>query len=221
MRRDIVVVVGALTVTLLASGCSTFRDREWGSCAVGGAVIGAAVGGITSGVALNNTGSPSDGERAGAIIGGTLVGGGLGAVLGHAVCDPIPEPPAPKVAQVPPPPPPPSKTKIATLKGPNFAFDKATLTPEGEHLLDQAVKTMQDNPSITVTCEGYTDSVGSDAYNLKLSQRRADAAKAYLVKKGIAASRIKTKGHGKADPVASNATAEGRAENRRVEIVVD
>jgi outer membrane protein OmpA-like peptidoglycan-associated protein len=219
MRRDIVVVVGGLTLTLLASGCSTFRDREWGSCAVGGAVIGAAVGGITSGVALNNTGSPSDGERAGAIIGGTVVGGGLGAILGHAVCDPIPEPPAPKVAQAPPPPP--AKTKIATLKGPNFAFNKAVLTPEGERILDQAVKTMQDNPTITATCNGYTDSVGSDAYNVKLSQRRADAAKDYLVKKGIAATRLKTDGHGKADPVASNATAEGRAENRRVEIVVD
>jgi OOP family OmpA-OmpF porin len=220
MRRDIVVVVGGLTVTLLASGCANFRDREWGSCAVGGAVIGAAVGGITSGVALNNTGEPSDGARAGAIIGGTVVGGGLGALLGHAVCDPIPEPPAPKVAQVPPPPPP-SKTKIATLKGPNFAFNKAILTPDGERLLDTAVKTMQDNPTITVTCNGYTDSVGSDAYNLKLSDRRAAAAKDYLVKKGIAATRIKTKGYGKSEPVASNATAEGRAENRRVEIVVD
>jgi len=220
MRRDIVVVAGGLTVTLLASGCSTFRDREWSTCAVGGAVIGAAVGGITSGVALNNTGSPSDGERAGAIIGGTLVGGGLGGILGHAICDPIPEPPAPKVAQVPPPPPPP-KTKIATLKGPNFAFDKAVLTADGERLLDQAVKTMQDNPSITVTCNGYTDSVGSDGYNLKLSERRADAARAYLLKKGVAATRVKSRGFGKAEPVASNATAEGRAENRRVEIVVD
>jgi outer membrane protein OmpA-like peptidoglycan-associated protein len=219
MRRY-AVLAGGLSVVLLLSGCATFRDREWGSCAVAGGILGAAIGGTATGVTLNNTEDPSDGERAGAIVGGTLIGGGIGAILGHAICDPIPEPPAPKVAQAPPPPPP-SKTKIATLKGPNFAFNKATLTPEGQRIVDTAVKTLDENTSITVTCHGYTDSVGSDAYNMKLSRRRAEAVKAYLVKRGIAADRVHVQAHGEADPVASNKTAEGRAENRRVEIVVD
>jgi outer membrane protein OmpA-like peptidoglycan-associated protein len=219
MRR-LDVVAGGLAAAMLMSGCA-MRDREWGTCAIGGGIIGAAVGGITTGVALNNTGDPSNGAQAGAIVGGVLGGGAIGALLGHAICDPIPEPPAPKVAQVPPPPPPPSKTKIATLKGTNFAFNSSALTAEGERALDAAVKTLKDNPSTTVTANGYTDSVGSDAYNMKLSARRAETVKAFLVKNGIAASRVKTKAFGKADPVASNATAEGRAQNRRVELVVD
>ena len=155
MRR-IDVVAGGLAAAMLLSGCATMREREWGSCAIGGGIIGAAVGGITTGVALNNTGDPSNGAQAGAIVGGVLGGGAIGALLGHAICDPIPEPPAPKVAQVPPPPPPPSKTKIATLKGTNFAFNSSALTKEGEHALDAAVKTLKDNPSTTVTANGYT-----------------------------------------------------------------
>jgi OmpA-OmpF porin, OOP family len=66
---------------------------------------------------------------------------------------------------------------------------------------------------------GYTDSIGSDAYNEKLSQRRAEAVKQYLVQKGVDPSRIAVRGLGKTNPVATNATAEGRAENRRVEII--
>ena len=67
---------------------------------------------------------------------------------------------------------------------------------------------------------GHTDSIGSDAYNLKLSVRRAEAVKAYLVSKGIEPNRIYTEGKGKAQPIADNRTAEGRAKNRRVEIEV-
>jgi len=67
---------------------------------------------------------------------------------------------------------------------------------------------------------GYTDSIGGDAYNLRLSERRADAVKEYLVKHGVDGARIQTSGRGKADPVADNATEKGRFQNRRVEILI-
>lgn len=70
-----------------------------------------------------------------------------------------------------------------------------------------------------VVVEGYTDSIGSDAYNMKLSERRAETVRDFMVSKGISPTRITTRGFGKANPIASNKTAEGRAENRRVEII--
>lgn len=101
-----------------------------------------------------------------------------------------------------------------------FDFDKYNLKPEGRQLLDQVAAQVNTISLETVIAVGYTDSIGSDAYNLGLSERRANAVKAYLVSKGVAADRIYTEGKGKADPIASNATAEGRAKNRRVEVEI-
>jgi OOP family OmpA-OmpF porin len=101
-----------------------------------------------------------------------------------------------------------------------FDFDKYNLKPEGRQLLDQVAQQVNSIALETVIAVGYTDSIGSDQYNLGLSNRRANAVKAYLVSKGVAADRIYTEGKGKADPIASNATAAGRAKNRRVEIEI-
>jgi len=207
-----------LAVALALSGCTTINQRRWGTCAVAGALIGGTVGGVTGGVAVNNHNNASDGERAAGIVGGGAAGALAGALLGHVICDPMkeaPPPPPPPVAQAPPPPP----KKIETISGPNFDFDKVHLRPEGVVKVEHAVKVMQENPSMHVVVEGYTDSIGSDAYNLKLSERRAETVRNLMVEKGISASRITTRGFGKANPVADNKTAEGRAENRRVEII--
>jgi OOP family OmpA-OmpF porin len=206
-----------------ASGCA-LQDRKWGSCAIGGAVIGGTVGGITGGVATNNAqDSPTDEERLAGILGGTAAGLLLGALLGHAICDPVKEPPPPPpVAAPPPPPPPPAKgTKIATVGEAHFDFDRAELKPSATEVLREAVRTLKDNPDLRVVVEGHTDSVGSDAYNQRLSERRAEAVKRYLVAQGIEASRLSTHGYGESKPAASNDTAEGRARNRRVEIVAE
>src|SRR6266436_958392 len=77
------------------------------------------------------------------------------------------------------------------------------------------------SPTMRVVVEGHTDSVGSHDYNMKLSERRANAARDYMVAKGISASRIKTAWYGETRPVASNKTAAGRAKNRRVDIVAE
>ena len=109
---------------------------------------------------------------------------------------------------------------LLTLTGVNFKFDSSRIEPSSESILNQAVEALGKASSVTVRIEGHTDSVGSDAYNLKLSQRRADAVQGYLVEHGIAGARLTTEGKGERQPVASNATADGRYQNRRVELHV-
>ncbi|HEY0294359.1 MAG TPA: OmpA family protein [Bordetella sp.] len=101
-----------------------------------------------------------------------------------------------------------------------FDFDKATLKPEGRQLLDQVAAQIGTINLETIIAVGHTDSIGTVAYNQKLSERRAAAVKTYLVSKGIDANRIYTEGKGKTQPVADNKTAAGRAKNRRVEIEI-
>jgi outer membrane protein OmpA-like peptidoglycan-associated protein len=103
------------------------------------------------------------------------------------------------------------------LRGVNFETGSASITPDSYAVLDQVVKSLKAYPEVRVEVSGYTDNVGKDDYNLALSQRRADSVKMYLVNAGIGADRIVAKGYGKANPIASNATAAGRAENRRIE----
>jgi outer membrane protein OmpA-like peptidoglycan-associated protein len=218
--RELRTVAVGMAMLLAISGCA-LRDRQWGACAIAGGVIGATVGGVTGGTVVNNVDDhPTNGERGGAIAGGIVGGGALGALLGHVLCDPEKEPPPPPPA--PPPPAPPAKgTKLATVLATNFDFNKAVLKPSAAEVLAPAVKAMNDNPGLRVMVEGHTDSIGSEAYNMKLSVRRAEAVRAYLVKQGIAESRIDVKGFGKSKPVASNKTEEGRAENRRADVLAE
>jgi len=105
------------------------------------------------------------------------------------------------------------------LKGVNFKTGSAELTEESYAILDEVVPGMKDNKDVELEIRGYTDSQGAAASNQKLSERRATTVKDYLVKMGIEASRLKAVGYGEKDPVATNKTAEGRAENRRIEFV--
>jgi OmpA-OmpF porin, OOP family len=98
-----------------------------------------------------------------------------------------------------------------------FDTNSANIKPESYPDLDRVVSFMSTAvTSATGVIEGHTDSVGNDAYNQSLSQRRADAVRKYLLDKGVAAARLESKGFGESQPVADNATAEGRAQNRRV-----
>src|SRR5690606_35227248 len=101
-----------------------------------------------------------------------------------------------------------------------FDFDKDTLKPEGRQVLDQVAAQADTINLETLIAVGHTDSIGTEEYNQGLSERRAASVKNYLVSKGIAADRIYTEGKGETSPVASNATREGRAQNRRVEIEI-
>lgn len=106
------------------------------------------------------------------------------------------------------------------LRGVNFEFDKATLTLNAKVLLDQVTEALASRPDIKVEIDGHTDSKGTDFYNLKLSQSRANSVKGYLVGRGIAADRLSAKGFGEGLPIADNANDEGREQNRRVELKV-
>ena len=138
-----------------------------------------------------------------------------------AVVEPAP-PPAP--APAPPAPAPAKARELFTLHGVHFAYDKAVLTKVAKDTLLTAVSYLKEHGDVKVEVQGHTDAKGSDDYNMKLGERRAEAVKTYLESQGVAASRISTKSFGKTVPVAENTingrdNPKGRAENRRVVII--
>jgi len=132
-----------------------------------------------------------------------------------------PAPPKPASPPPSPPPAPPSKAIDKMTLQVLFDFDKDTFTETDLKELQRAVAFVRKYPGSNIRLDGYTDSIGTDAYNIKLSERRATAVMNYLIKEaGVDRSKITAVGHGKADPVADNRTAEGRAKNRRVEVSI-
>jgi outer membrane protein len=145
------------------------------------------------------------------------------------VSAPPPPPPPPAAAAAPPPPPPcqaPAGFKVdenchiieqsVIVRAVDFEFNLSRLTAPSLQTLDEVAGALLTQPELNVEIQGHTDSIGSVAYNLNLSQRRAEAVKAYLISKGVRASVLTAKGYGKARPIVSNDSAEGRAQNRRV-----
>ena len=215
IKRTAVAVVVAFAFAM--TGCATLRENRT-ACVTAAALTGAALGATGGGVGVDQIEKgPDDGEIAAGAAAGLVAGGLIGYLVGHYAC-----PEEEVVAAPPPPPPPPAKgTKIAEIPGPNFDFNKSTLTPAGRAKVADAAKTLKDNPTIHVEVGGHTDSIGSDAYNQKLSERRAKTVADELTKDGISSSRLTVRGYGERKPVADNKTEAGRARNRRVELVVD
>jgi outer membrane protein OmpA-like peptidoglycan-associated protein len=236
METKNIIVSAALT--LLISGCANMNYKQ--QAALKGAAAGTIIGGgIGGGVAATQ-----DGENRFAIGGpvGATTGAIIGGLLGYWLAEepkpppptppplpekpkPIPPPPPPakpKPPPAPPPPPPPAPKVERTilLDDVLFDFDKSTIKPEGAAILDRLVSFMNDNKNAKVSLSGYTDNIGTEAYNLKLSDRRWTSGRDYLVKKGVDSSRVSGQGFGETKPIADNKTAEGRAKNRRVEIKV-
>ena len=208
-RRLAAVALCALFAAVL--GCASPPNPA--VCAVAGGVLGGG-GGVAVGASTPDHNSDEQGIYGGA-------GAILGASAGYLICRamqkeeaPPPPPPAPRAA--PPPAPAPVEEKIV-LRGVNFDFDKADIRPDASVILDEAASLLGGS-SGSVSVGGHTDSVGADAYNQGLSERRALAVKDYLVGKGVDGSRLSSMGYGEASPIASNDTADGRALNRRVEL---
>lgn len=220
MKARACIVATVMAASVGATGCAMLRhDRA--ACRLASTAAGAVVGaGAGAGAAAA---SGPDENQAGVYTAGAIGGGIVGALAGLGIgvlaCPEPPPPPAPPAPPAPPPTPPPG-TKIETLEGPHFAFDRAELAPEGRARVTAAAHVLRNNPAVHIHLDGYTDAIGPDAYNLRLSERRAIAVRAALIEEGIAAERMTARGLGKANPVADNATAEGRAHNRRVEMVV-
>ncbi len=147
-----------------------------------------------------------------------------GAIAAPKAAAPAPAPaaaPAPKAAApAAPAPAPAAATKVTYAADTFFDFDKSVLKADGKAKLDDLAGKVKAINLEVIIAVGHTDSVGADAYNQKLSVKRADAVKAYLVTKGIEKNRVYTEGKGEKQPVADNKTDAGRSKNRRVEIEV-
>ena len=203
--KAIVLLVAALFVF---TGCSTMSKRA--KCACVGAAAGAAVG-ATAGAVIGDMGPSHDNRLGGGIIGG-VAGAVIGGVTGYLVCKEEPKPEPVKVEE-------PKCDKIV-LNSVQFDFDKAKIKPEYYPVLDEAVAELQKCPKKNITIEGNTCNMGSEKYNMKLSEKRALAAKQYLVDKGLGAERFTIKALGESQPIADNKTKKGRQMNRRVELKI-
>ena len=222
------------------TGCTGMTKNQ--AALVGAAICGAG-GAAAGGVIIHNTGHKLS-EGAAIPIGavtGALVCGGLAYWLTEepkpapppppAKAKPTPPPPKAKPKPPPPPPPPPAKKappkpapkveRTIILDDVLFDFDKSNIKREAGSILDRLVAFMNENKDKRANLSGHTDSVGTDAYNQALSERRVGSVKDYIVKKGVAGNRVSGQGFGESKPIADNKTAGGRAKNRRVEIKVN
>lgn len=182
-----------------------------------GVAIGAVGGAVLGGVLGNNIGKGGNGAL-GAVLGG-VIGGVAGGVIGNKMDKQAREIetalPGAQVERV--------GEGIKLVLGENsvrFDTNKSTLTSTAKANLDKLVAVFDQYPDTNIQIYGYTDSTGTPEYNLTLSGQRAASVKSYLAGKGISSSRFTTTGLGIADPVATNDTAEGRSQNRRVEFAI-
>lgn len=204
-------IVGLSLLTSIAAmqfqGCSSMSKTTKGT------IIGAAAGGTIGALIGKKAGNTA----VGAIIGGA-VGGTAGALIGRKM-----DRQAEQLKQTIP-----GAEVIREGEGIIVKFDSGILFDVGKSELKSAAmsniqnlaNSLKDNPETNVTIIGHTDNTGSDATNLKLSERRAESVKAFTMNQGIMANRLSIQGKGEAEPIADNTTDDGRAKNRRVEIVI-
>jgi outer membrane protein OmpA-like peptidoglycan-associated protein len=205
------------------TGCTGMTKNQ--AALVGAATCGAmgAMGGAAA--AHQGIGGKHRNEAAGAGIGavtGALICGGLAYLMTEEPKPkPAPPPPPPKPAPKPKPKPAPKVERTIILDDVLFDFDRSNIKPEAAAILDRLVSFMNENKDKKVSLSGHTDSVGTEAYNQKLSERRVSSVRDYVVKKGVESGRVSGQGFGESKPIADNKTREGRAKNRRVEIKVN
>lgn len=230
------IVRTALPLILLTSvltGCAGLQKTDWPMCAAVGGVTGAALGAIESGSLAAGVGAAAAGVGAAYCwVHGDGDEDGDGVPDSRDKCPGTPKgtpvdadgcpPPAPAPMPVAVEPAALPKEETIVIRNVHFEFDKATLTAADRAQLDTvATRLKTEATTARLSVSGHTDSVGSDAYNQRLSEQRAKAVTDYLVGSGVArASVVSVKGVGEAQPVADNHTAEGRAMNRRTEILI-
>jgi outer membrane protein OmpA-like peptidoglycan-associated protein len=205
--KFIITVLLSLIVVLSFSGCSSYTKTEKGAAigAGGGALLGAFIGKKAGNTAI------------GAIIGGA-VGGTAGGLIGHKM-----DKQAAEIKQTVP-------GATVTRAGEGilvkfdsgilFDVDKTNLKADAQNSLRQLAISLQNNPQTNILVIGHTDSTGTAAHNMDLSVRRADAVKFFIDQQGVSGQRLSPQGKGETEPIESNSTPQGRAQNRRVEIVI-
>jgi outer membrane protein OmpA-like peptidoglycan-associated protein len=204
LRMNLVMV---LSTVLILSGCASWNKTQKG------AAVGTAAGGSMGAV----IGKASGNTALGAII-GAAVGGATGAVIGHQMDKQAEEikktVPDAKVERV-------GEGIIVEFSSKVlFGFDKSLISYDAKANLDKLVTVLNSYPDTNIELQGHTDSKGSESYNQNLSEERAGTVSGYLAGKGIASSRLTTKGFGETAPKYGNDTDDGRAENRRVEFLI-
>ena len=206
-RGAVITLAGILAISMSIVGCSSLSKTEKG------AVIGAGAGAVIGGA----VGAKYGGTAKGAII-GAAVGGTAGAIIGQQMDKQAreleEELEGAEVDRV---------GEGIAVKFDNslmFDFDSAQLRSSARGELSALASNLQEYPNTDLVIVGHTDAVGSDEYNLGLSQRRAEAARSHLVAEGVSPSRVTTVGKGEREPIDSNDTDAGRQQNRRVEVAI-
>jgi outer membrane protein OmpA-like peptidoglycan-associated protein len=205
------LTIAALAAATLGAGsltgCATMNNTERG------AAVGAGTGGAIGAVIGRQTGNTARG----AII-GAVVGGAAGAVIGRRMDNQAAElernMPGAEVDRIG------EGIAVTFASGILFPFDSDRVLPAGQENLRQLARSLQNYPGTEVLIVGHTDSVGSADYNMRLSYRRAESARQFLVGQGVPAARIRVEGRGMTEPVATNETEAGRQQNRRVEVAI-
>ena len=207
MKKTTHAGVAFIILLTLAIGCKSLNKTQKGAAVgtAGGAAVGAVIGKASGNTAL------------GAIIGAT-VGGVTGAVIGRKMDKQAEEikneVPGAKVERV-------GEGIVVEFSDKIlFAYDRADLSNAAENNLNKLADVLKKYPDTNIEIQGHTDNKGSDEYNLRLSERRANSVATYLRAKGILSSRVTTKGYGESAPKNANDTEAGRAENRRVDFLI-
>jgi outer membrane protein OmpA-like peptidoglycan-associated protein len=197
----------ALLASLAAAGCASWSNTEKG------AATGAAAGGVVGAVIGEAAGSTAKGAILGAVIGGAA-----GAAIGHQMDEQAEElegelenADVERVGE---------GIQVTFESGILFDYDSSTLRPEAKANLLDLAESLREYEGTRVLVVGHTDARGTDEYNQTLSERRATAARVYLMEQGIQGARVDANGRGEAEPVASNESDAGRQENRRVEVAI-
>lgn len=205
--RAVCTVLLLSTVLVSASGCASFGKKEQG------ALIGAAAGGAAGGVIGNQTGSTARGAIIGAVVGGTV-----GAVIGHQMDQQAKELqqniPGATVARVG------EGITVTFASGLLYDFDSDIVKSDAAGNLRNLASSINKYPNTDLLIVGHTDAVGTASYNQQLSDRRSNAASAFLAAQGVSSTRLRALGRGETEPVADNETEAGRQRNRRVEIAI-
>ncbi|MCP1420705.1 MULTISPECIES: OmpA family protein [Pseudomonas] len=227
-------VLPVLLLGSLLTGCATHSDgtaplnqRTWPICSLIGGLVGGGLGAIESGAWA------AGGAALGILSGGLICYAQDGDEDGDGVFDRrdrCPDTPADTpvdhrgcaVPQYPASAPPePVQAEVITLSDVLFVFNQSDLTPTAKSQLDDLMSKFEDADVVSIKIVGHTDSVGSDAYNQALSERRASSVAEYLISQGVAPNKVTSEGRGESQPIADNETDEGRAKNRRVELHIN
>jgi ompA/motB domain protein len=213
LNKKNAVVLG-LSSSLLFTSCEAVKNSN---NTQRGVAIGAASGAVIGGILGNNIGKGGN-AALGAVLGG-IVGGAAGGIIGNKMDKQAREIktalPGAEVERV-------NEGIKVTMKENmvNFAFNSSELSSSAKTNLDKLAKVLVNNPDTNINIYGHTDSKGTDAYNMTLSEKRANSVVNYLASHGVKRNRMFAKGMGESDPVATNETEAGRAENRRVEFAI-